>query len=99
MLEKSIETKLRQEVEKLGGKAYKIESVGNLGMPDRLICLPDGKIIFVETKRPKGGCLSKIQKYRIQELKNLGADVRVISTLSQVDEFIKGVMQNEVYTT
>lgn len=91
MLENRVETKLRQEVERIGGKAYKFESPGNMGVPDRIICIPPGRVVFVETKRPKGGRLSKIQKYRIAELTEMGITVRVIFTLEQVKEFIEEV--------
>lgn len=91
MLENRVETKLRQEVERIGGKAYKFESPGNIGVPDRIICIPPGRVVFVETKRPKGGRLSKIQKYRIAELTEMGITVRVIFTLEQVKEFIEEV--------
>lgn len=91
MLENRVETKLRQEVERIGGKAYKFESPGNMGVPDRIICIPPGRVVFVETKRPKGGRLSRIQKYRIAELTEMGITVRVIFTLEQVKEFIEEV--------
>jgi hypothetical protein len=50
MLEKSIEQYLRDEVRKIGGRAYKFVSPGNDGVPDRLVCLPGGRALFVETK-------------------------------------------------
>ena len=52
MLEKDIETKLRNKVKALGGRAYKFVSPGNSGVPDRLVVLPGGKIGFAELKRP-----------------------------------------------
>jgi len=91
MLENKIEQKLKQEVERIGGKAYKLESQGNAGMPDRLVCLPQNRAVFVETKKPKGGRLSKIQRFRISELNGMGFDVRVINTYEQIQEFIAEV--------
>lgn len=88
MQEKTVEQRLREEVQKMGGKAYKLESPGTTGMPDRLLCLPGGRVVFVETKRPKGGRLSVIQKYRHKELQRLGFDVRVINTTEAVEKFI-----------
>ena len=52
MLEKDIESKLKNKVKKLGGRAYKFVSPGNSGIPDRLIILPGGKVGFAELKRP-----------------------------------------------
>ena len=91
MLENKIEQKLRQEVERIGGKAYKLESQGNAGMPDRLVCLSQGRVVFVETKKPKGGRLSKLQQFRISELNGMGFDARVINTYEQIQEFIAEV--------
>lgn len=76
MLEKEIEKKLVEGVKKLGGRAYKIVSPGNVGVPDRLVLLPGGRIVFVELKTPVGR-LSKMQKFRIAEMQRLGAEVLV----------------------
>lgn len=93
MLESEIEARLRREVERIGGKAYKFISDGNRGVPDRLICLPGGRAIFVETKRPKGGKLSKLQAYRIKELQDLGFDARVVNTYELIEAFIREVTE------
>lgn len=87
--EKTVEEKLREGVKEIGGKAFKLSSQVDAGMPDRLVCFPGGKVIFVETKRPKGGALSKIQKYRHQQLRKMGLDVRVINTAELVKAFIE----------
>jgi hypothetical protein len=60
-LEKDIETKLRQLVEKHGGKCLKWVCPGWVGVPDRIVLLPRGVAMFVETKRPKGGRYSAMQ--------------------------------------
>ena len=88
MREKSVEQRLQEEVKKICGKAYKLSAAVDAGMPDRLVCIPGGKAIFVETKRPKGGRLSHIQRYRHKELQLMGFDVRVINTGEAVEEFI-----------
>ena len=87
--EKIIEEKLRQAVATIGGKAYKLVSQGNAGMPDRLVCFPGGKAVFIELKRPKGGKISLLQRYRITELKVRGFEVRVISTEEQIEQLVK----------
>lgn len=98
MREKRVEERLCEEVKKVGGKAYKLSAAVDTGMPDRLVCLPGGRVVFVETKRPKDGRLSPLQKYRHRELNGLGFDVYVISTIEQVREFIakKAGAKNEV---
>lgn len=50
--ENSIEDHLVKEVKKAGGIAYKFISPGRRSVPDRLVLLPDGKVIFVECKAP-----------------------------------------------
>lgn len=52
MLEKDIEGKLRDQVKQLGGLCLKFESPGYTGVPDRVILLPGGKVVFAETKQP-----------------------------------------------
>ncbi|MGC5220863.1 VRR-NUC domain-containing protein, partial [Escherichia coli] len=44
--EKDIENYLRDQVKKIGGIAYKFESPGNAGVPDRLVLLPGGQVHF-----------------------------------------------------
>lgn len=71
-LEKEIETKLRQTVEAAGGLCLKWVCPGWVGVPDRIVLLPGGRIVFVETKRPKGGKLSAMQKWWAKKLIDLG---------------------------
>ena len=92
MLEKEIEKYLRDKIKNLGGVAYKFISPGNSGVPDRLICLPAGKAIFVELKAP-GKDPKPHQNLQINRLRILGFDVRIIDSKQKVDEFI-----NEIQT-
>lgn len=52
MLESYYENKLRLAVESVGGRCLKFESPGFSGVPDRIILLPGGKILFAELKQP-----------------------------------------------
>ncbi|WP_315168698.1 VRR-NUC domain-containing protein [Metaclostridioides mangenotii] len=89
MLESRIENKLKTEIDKLGGKAYKFIS-GENGVPDRLVLLPGGKAIFVELKR-LGEKPRKLQLLNHKRLKSLGFDVRVIDSINGVKDFIEEV--------
>ena len=71
-LEKDIEQKLRRMVERHGGLCLKWVCPGWSGVPDRIILLPGGCVIFVETKRPKGGEIRKLQTWWQQRLRSLG---------------------------
>jgi len=87
MNEKAIEVYLRDEVKKIGGKAYKFVSPGNNGVPDRLVCLPGGRAVFVELKAP-GKKPTTLQELQQNNLKTLGFQVWVIDSKGMVDGFI-----------
>lgn len=61
-LEKEIEEKLRTMVERHGGRCLKWICPGWSGVPDRILLLPGARVYFVETKRPKNGRLSALQR-------------------------------------
>ena len=52
MTEKYIEQKLMAAVKDMGGIAFKFTTPGINGVPDRLVLLPHGKLVFVELKAP-----------------------------------------------
>jgi len=89
VVEKDVETYLKKQVEGRGGKCLKFPAVYEEGIPDRLVILPQGRIAFVELKRPKGGKLSAIQKYQIEGLKALGCKVFVLKNYKEIDEMLK----------
>lgn len=84
-LEKEVESKLVAMVRRHGGKCPKWVSPGWAGVPDRIILLPRGRVIFVETKRPKGGRPSALQKRWRKWLTELGFDHYFVYTPEQVD--------------
>lgn len=71
-LEREIEQKLIDMVKRHGGKCLKWVCPGWAGVPDRIILLPGGRIMFVETKRPKGSIMAKRQEWWKKELRRLG---------------------------
>ncbi|MBS5783829.1 MAG: VRR-NUC domain-containing protein [Clostridium sp.] len=88
MQESTIEAYLRDRVKALGGKAYKFVSPGNVGVPDRLVCLPGGRAVFVETKSP-GEKPTKKQRNRHRELRRMGQIVfGCIDSKSKVDRAV-----------
>ena len=50
MLESEIEKYLVKRVKQIGGKAYKFTSPAHRGVPDRILVLPRGHVIFCEVK-------------------------------------------------
>lgn len=89
MRESTLEAKLRGIVHSKGGLCLKWVSPGFTGVPDRIVFLPKGKIIFVEVKRPDGkGKLSARQKRVAQLLTKLGQKVIIVDS---VEEFEKAL--------
>lgn len=71
-LEKDTEEKLINMVKRHGGLCLKWVCPGWSGVPDRIILLPGGRVLFVETKRPKGGKIAKLQTWWLERLRGLG---------------------------
>ena len=86
MLERDIEKALVKRVKDLGGMAEKYVSVNRRSVPDRLVTLPDGRIIFVELKAP-GKKPTDAQLRDHEKRRLLGCDVRVIDSIEAVNRF------------
>lgn len=101
MRESELEARLVRGVKAAGGVAYKFVSPGSAGVPDRLVVLPGGKIVFVELKA-EDGRLSRMQVYQIAQLRGLGADVRVVKGAADVLQFLdwleREVIPDEIHT-
>lgn len=72
MTEKEVEQALRRMVQDAGGYCLKWVCPGWSGVPDRVILLPGGRVIFCEVKRPAGGRISKLQLVWRERLQRLG---------------------------
>lgn len=71
-LEKDVEKALGRMIGRHKGMCLKWVSPGWSGVPDRIILLPGGVVMFAELKRPKGGVVSKQQKWWADKLTRLG---------------------------
>lgn len=87
MREKEIENYLKNKVKSMKGIAIKLNSMSMSGLPDRMVLLPKGIILFVELKRP-GGKARPLQLVTHRLLKNLGFEVYVIDSKKQVEEVL-----------
>ena len=87
-LEREVEGYLVKESVKRGWLAVKFLPDQKKGMPDRLLILPRGRVVWVEVKRPKGGRLSPMQKYQHAKLRSLGHEVYVVATRARVDKLM-----------
>ena len=90
MLEKEVEKFLVREVKKLGGISFKFISPGNAGVPDRIVILPNGRVVFAELKTDMAK-LTKLQEVQIKKISDLGADARVLRGIEGVKEFINEI--------
>lgn len=95
MEESKIEKRLKKEIELIGGKALKFVSPGVSGVPDRIVLLPHGKIVFVELKAP-GKKLRAMQEYRAKELRKLGFRVECIDSIDKINWFVSEVRGNAI---
>lgn len=86
MLERDIEKLLVARVRALGGSAEKFTSPGRRSVPDRLVILPPGRVIFVELKSP-GKKPTPAQLRDHERRRALGCDVRVIDNKDAIDAF------------
>ena len=69
--EKVTEAYLRDRVKAIGGRSYKWVSPGCSRVPDRIVILPGGRVVFVELKS-EGKTSTGQQKKRQAELRALG---------------------------
>ena len=86
--ERDVESYFNRKVEALGLKIYKFIPDCRNGMPDRLVTLPDSRVVWVEMKTV-GGRLSELQKLRHHELAASGQVVLTVWTKEQADEGVE----------
>lgn len=88
MREREVERYLRDRVEQAGGRCVKfIPDIDN-GMPDRVVMLPGGVLVWTEVKKPQGGALSELQRWQHRRLRELGQRVEVIWTKEDADRLV-----------
>lgn len=92
MNEKYLEQKFTKAVKNKGGVCWKFTSPGTAGVPDRLVLMPEGRIAFVEVKRP-GEKPRPLQISRINLLKRLGFMVFVLDNPENIENILKEVME------
>jgi len=86
VLEKEIEKALVKRVKELGGLCEKFTSPGRRSVPDRIVTLPGGRIIFVECKAP-GKKPTELQLRDHERRRNLGCEVIIINDMDDALAF------------
>tara|TARA_R110000751_G_scaffold115549_1_gene214940 strand:- start:500 stop:739 length:240 start_codon:yes stop_codon:yes gene_type:complete len=79
MTEQQVQRKRIKELEGEGYYVIKLIKTNKNGIPDLVAIPPNCSVLFSEIKKT-GGKLSKIQEYRIKELKTHGVKTEVYSS-------------------
>ena len=87
--ETSIETRLRNGVKDLDGYCIKLSPLGKVGIPDRLLLLPGGRVVFVECKKPRGSRIARMQEHWRDEIERLGFRHEYVFTREDVDQLME----------
>lgn len=85
--EKTLERRLKREVENLGGLCLKLPALHVAGIPDRLILMPGGRAHFAELKG-SNGVRGKLQKVWIVRLKKLGFTAEFVDSYESLEKFL-----------
>lgn len=90
-LESTIEAYLVKRVKALGGIILKTDRVDGMRFLDRTCFLPGGRVLIIETKRPKNGRRSPRQIEVIARLTQMGHEAYFCKTKEEVDKALDDV--------
>ena len=76
MREQQVQAKLIKDLESQGYYVIKLVKTNKNGIPDLIAIPPGSDVEFIEVKA-SGGKTSKLQDYRIKELKKHGVKARI----------------------
>ncbi len=79
--EASLERWLRKVVAERKGRCIKL--LQNNGIPDRLVLLPGGKVVFVELKTPLND-LQPLQTWWMQKIMDLGFEATCVNSKESI---------------
>lgn len=85
--EKYLERKLGEEIRKIGGWSVKLPAYLLNGLPDRLILLPGGRVLFAEIKTT-GAKITPVQATIHAKLRTLGFVVVVVDSYQVIEQII-----------
>ena len=88
MTEKEIERYFCKRVKAKGGFAYKFRSITQIGVADRIACMPNGETHFVELKRA-GGKLSALQRIFAEEMARTKQHYACLWSTEDVDVWLE----------
>lgn len=90
MAEKRVENSIKKYLDSLGAYHIKIHGSAFMpaGTPDLLACV-NGKFVGIEVKKPSGGVVSELQKFKIKQIQNAGGVAFVANDLEVVKHEFK----------
>lgn len=88
MRENVIEAAIKAKVEAAGGYCLKWVCPGHGGVPDRIILLPGGRILFLEIKA-KGKVPTALQRVWLERLRRLGFRAEWTDSTEEVDAWCR----------
>lgn len=86
MRESDIEKHLCWQVAKLGGISFKFKSPQNRGVSDRIVCLPNGDVWFIELKSPTGR-LAPLQCMFADSMSAMNQNYAMLNSLEAVRDW------------
>ena len=92
IIEADAEKVLVQSVRTLGGLCLKLNFIGTMGAPDRLVLMPGGRFFFVELKQTTGQ-LEASQAILFPRIEKRGFKVHVLYGTEQVQEFVDNILK------
>lgn len=72
MTEQKLQAKIIKKLEGLGYYVLNLTKTNKNGVADLLALKYDEPPMFIEVKKPNGGVISELQKFRINEQRKLG---------------------------
>ncbi len=90
MRERKIEDDFRQWCEQQGFPCLKLKLENEKGFPDRTVILPNGKVAFIEFKKP-GGRVSIHQRKWISRLQSLGLAATVCYSAASAIHYVQRI--------
>ena len=90
-LEKELEGKLQTMLARHGGLCLKWVCPGWTGVPDRILLLPGGVVMFAELKRSKTAKVAPMQKWWARRLRGLGFTHLWVKSQEDIDALERSI--------
>jgi hypothetical protein len=93
--ERDVERYFKAQLEKRGALVFKFVSPGQAGVPDRVVLLPGGRVVFAEMKAP-GEKPRPLQRAVFARMARAGHPVYIIDSREAVKKFMEEVTPDAI---